>query len=185
MKKNTPTEEARYKFEDGYLTITVNSYHNTSEKLRYTIKRISRSNLSDFIKLYQQNLEEFLYHNFAVGSVIASEAGWKTLEEMAKLVPVISANGDRVSLNLEELEDDYDMLTLLFLTEDVTEEGVGLSDGGLRPGLLAKLNHLDQGSLLGKALTVTRERKSEEIAQVNALANEFQNPGLETTTPTI
>jgi hypothetical protein len=183
MKKNATVEEPRYTLEDGYLTIRVSSYHNTSEKLKYTIKRIPRSNLADFIKLYQLNLEEFLYHNFAVGSVIASEQGWKTLEELAKLVPVISANGDRTSLNLAELEDDYDMLTLLFFTEDVTEDGVANSEGSLKPGLLAKLNHLDQGSLLGKALVTARERKAEVMVSVNQVMTEL-NPDLETLMPT-
>lgn len=183
MKKNTQVEEtSRYKLEDGYLTIAVNKY-GTSEKLKYNIKRIRRANLADFIKLYQQSLEEFLYHNFQIGSVIASEQGWKTLEDMARLVPVVSGTGDIVSLNLDDLEDDYDMLTLLFLTEDVTEDGVAVSDGGLKPGLLAKLNHLDQGSLLGKALTKSRERKADEIAAVNQAVSEL-NPALATMTPT-
>jgi len=136
--------------------------------------------------MYELLIEEYLYHNFEVGSLIATDRGWQLLQDIAKLVPVIK-NGDRVALNIEELEDDYEMISLLFLTEDVTERGVGKDpEPGLKPSLLSRLNHLDQGVLVGKAFPNIQERRADEILRIQTATKAIQvmNPVVETTTPT-
>lgn len=126
------------------------------------VKRVPRKKLHDLIVLQQDLLYAFLKNNASVGSVIASNSNWSTIEKIAKLLPVIGE--EKPGINLDELEDDISQITSIFFTQSVDENGMILNtDEGYKPSLIAELHQLDYyGNARDAAKKIYQERKEEE-----------------------
>lgn len=132
------------------------------------IKRVKRCNLSKLIELQRILLEDFIYYNAEVGSLIANNSSWKTLEKIASLIPVIP--NKTLADYLELLEDDLDLITQLFFTESWDSEKGNYSDGfSFKPSLVSKLNRLDYSGDMGKG--ILKAGKKKEIEQEEILKN--------------
>lgn len=146
------------------LEITIqNSDTNDTEKL--LIKRVKRNNLSKLIELQRILLEDFIYFNAEVGSLIANNSSWKTIEKIASMIPVVP--NKYLSDYLVLLEDDLDLITQLFFTESWDKENFNYTDGfSFKPSLLSKLNRLDYSGDLGKGILKAGKKKEMEQEEI-------------------
>lgn len=149
------------------LEITIHSSEaDKTEKI--LIKRVKRCNLSKLIDLQRLLLEDFIYFNAEVGSLIANNSSWKTLEKIASLIPVVPDK--TLSDYLDILEDDLDLITQLFFTESWDKENFIYTDGfSFKPSIISKLNRLDYSGDLGKG--ILKAGKKKEMEQEEILKN--------------
>jgi hypothetical protein len=144
--------------------ITLQSY-DTDKSEKILIKRVKRNNLNKLIELQKVLLEDFIYFNAEVGSLIANNSSWKTIEKISSIIPV-SPNGF-LSDYLEALEDDLDTLTQLFFTQSWDSKESNYSDGfSFKPSLISKLNRLDYTGDLGKGILKAEKRKEQDMKEV-------------------
>lgn len=147
----------------------LNSTTGQQEKL--LIKRVKRNNLTKLIELQRILLEDFIYFNAEIGSLIANNSSWKTIEKICSIIPVLP--NKYLSDYLDLLEDDLDTITLLFFTESWDTENFKYTDGfSFKPSLLSKLNRLDYAGDLGKGvLKVGKKKEKEEEMILQSLEN--------------
>lgn len=122
------------------------------------LKRVPRSKYKDLIALQQLLLEAFVENNGATGSVIADDANWKTLKKLSSMLPVVGQ--DEKGFDVEKIENDILLITRLFFTQAVNEDGsVDLSEG-FKPSLLAEFYQLDYSGFLQRAVMEIEKRKT-------------------------
>lgn len=119
------------------------------------VKRVSRKQLQDLIILQQDLIEAFLKNNASVGSIIADDAIWSSIEKLSNILPTVG--NDTPGIKLEKLEDDLTQLTKIFFTESVDENGLPISpkniqDEWYQPSLISKLHQLDYYGATQKAI---------------------------------
>lgn len=136
---------------------------NDEDKVVETVqlKRIARSQYKDLIALQQLLMQAFVEYNGATGSVIADEANWKTLIKLGKMLPVIGGN-DKEGFDVNKIEHDIVLITRLFFTQAVKEDGsVDLTDG-FKPSILAEFYQLDYSGFLQKAVRDLETNKKKD-----------------------
>jgi hypothetical protein len=129
------------------------------------ISRVKRKDLKVFIQLTGTILEDFMFYNASVGSFLSNEPSYKLLQQVSKLIPTTSGE----PLPLEDIEDDYDLLVRLFVSEAWNgKEFENLSEG-FKPSILAKLNQIDYSSQVGKALVVATQKREVAHPEIQTL----------------
>jgi hypothetical protein len=160
------------------LEITLrNTQDDEVEKI--ILKRVKRNNLSKLIELQRLLLEEFIYFNASIGSLVSDPKSWKNIEKICTLIPVVPSK--TLADYLSYLEDDIDLLTKLFFTDSWDNEAEDYIDGqSFKPSLLSKLNRLDYTGDLGKGILLAGMKKEKEL---NSLREEIQPPEVESLSP--
>jgi hypothetical protein len=154
-----------------------NSQDNEIEKI--ILKRVKRNNLSKLIELQRLLLEEFIYFNASIGSLVSDPKSWKNIEKICTLIPVVPSK--TLADYLSYLEDDIDLLTKLFFTDSWDTETEDYIDGkSFKPSLLSKLNRLDYTGDLGKGILMAGIRKEKELKN---LQDELIQTEVENSTP--
>lgn len=159
------------------LEITVKDFEGKDlEKL--ILKRVKRNNLTKLIELQKILLEDFIYFNASIGSLVSNPSSWKNLEKICTLIPVVpnSTLGDYINI----LEDDIDLLTKLFFTNSWDSEKEEYVHGNsFEPSLISKLNRLDYTGDLGKGIlksAMRKEKELQEYQEVTKPQEENSNP---------
>lgn len=143
--------------------ITLTKFDSTFEKI--LIQRVKRNNLTKLIELQRLILEDFIYYNGEVGSLIANNSSWKTIEKICSMIPVIP--NKTLTDYLDFLEDDLDGLTQLLFTESWDSEKSIYTDGvSFKPSLISKLNRLDYTGDLGKGIIKAGKKKEKEQEEI-------------------
>ena len=146
-----------YRLENTYLKVTAN------EDKEITIRRIPRSNLAKFSERYELVIEKLLEVNGAMGSFLADNRNYNNLKELCKLIPI---DEEPKTLQLEEIEENYALLTLLFFTTSFDHEEFKFqnldNEEPFKPSLISKFNFVEYEELVGKMALKVRIKKTKE-----------------------
>ena len=151
--------------------------NNDQEVDKIILKRVKRSNLTKLIELQRLLLEEFIYFNASIGSLVADTKSWKNIERIATLIPVVP--NKTLADYLDVLEEDIDTLTKLFFTDSWDTEKGDYADGKtFKPSLLSTLNRLDYTGDLGKGILKAGMKKEKELQSLTEEAPQNQEENL-------
>lgn len=124
-----------------------------TEEFDITIRRVKRKDLAKFTEKYEEVLRRLFLVDGEIGSFIKEEKNYTLLKQVCELIPVDEEDG---KLNLEWIEEDYILLTLLFFTLSYDVEKKEFSnDDKMRKPLLSKFNFVEYDALVGKLSTET------------------------------
>lgn len=147
-----------YKLENTYLLITgLKKVKDEEGKLKdeefdITIRRVKRKDLAKFTEKYEEILRRLFFVDGSIGSFLKDEKNYTLLKQVCELIPVDEEEG---KLNVEWIEEDYALLTMLFFTLSYDVESGEFNDEKMRKPLLAKFNFVEYDSLVGKLSTET------------------------------
>lgn len=148
-----------FTLENTYLRITgsrnVKNEEGKVENKEFdiTIRRVKRKDLAKFTEKYEEVLRRLFLVDGQIGSFLKDDKNYTLLKQLCEIIPIDEEDG---KLNLEWIEEDYALLTLLFFTSsyDVNKQEF-LDDEKFRKPLLAKFNFVEYDSLVGKLSTET------------------------------
>jgi hypothetical protein len=132
----------------------------------FIVQRVKRKDLQAFITLQGEILEDFMFFNTAFGSFIADNNSYKKLISLCKIIPVLGHD----YLPLEEIEDDYDLMIKLFMSD--SWNGTDFDDivnKGFKPSLLSTLNKIDFSTQMGKSLVLAGQRREKAYPEMTQL----------------
>jgi hypothetical protein len=155
-----------FRLENTFLKI------KPTEEKELTIRRIPRVNLAKFSERYELVIEKLLEVNGAMGSFLADNKNYTNLKELCKLIPI---DEEPKTLQLEEIEENYALLTLLFFTTSFDYEEFKFdnleNDEGFKPSLISKFNFVEYEELVGKMAIKVRIGKMKEQMEAQQKMN--------------
>lgn len=123
-----------------------------NEPFDITIRRVKRKDLAKFTQKYEEVLRRLFEVDGAFGSFFIEDKNYNLLKQLCELIPVDEEGG---KLNLEWLEDNLGLLTLLFFTTSYDIEKGEFADEKMRKSLIAKFNYVEYDAVVGKLNTET------------------------------
>lgn len=118
------------------------------------IKRATRANMREIIKLQQILMDAFVEKNIAIGELVLDNGVWKNIERLAKLLPILGESEKVFDVNL--IADDLEQICQIFFTQSMKDNGEFINDGGWEPSKISALHHLDYQGALGKSIQKLR-----------------------------
>jgi hypothetical protein len=158
-----------YKLENTYLTIPGVKQVKTEEgvleqqEFDITVRRVKRKDLAKFTEKYEEVLRRLFLVEGSIGSFLKDDKNYTLLKQLCELIPVDEEGG---KLDVEWIEEDYALLTLLFFTLSYDIGEGEFKDEKMRKPLLAKFNFVEYDSLVGKLsteTTITKLRNSKPL----------------------
>ena len=140
----------------------------------YVIKRVKRAKLAAFVEQQNAIMTGLLLHGGYIGSFLQDTNNIKKLEAICKLIPLAE---DGKFLPFSALEEDYELLTLLFFSTSFdadTMDYVVDDDVNYEPSLLHKFNFINYREVLGKLQLQVMQEKAKEYQQLRDQAKEIQ-----------
>jgi hypothetical protein len=147
-----------YKLENTYLTIPGVKQEKNEEgvlerkEFDITVRRVKRKDLAKFTEKYEEILRRLFLVEGSIGSFLKDDKNYTLLKQLCELIPVDEEGG---KLDVEWIEEDYALLTLLLFTLSYDIEEGEFKDEKMRKPLLAKFNFVEYDSLVGKLSTET------------------------------
>jgi len=128
------------------------------------IKRATRANMREIIKLQQILMDAFVEKNIAIGELVLDSGIWKNIERLGKLLPILGEPEKLFDVN--SIADDLEQICQIFFTQSMKDNGEFVNDGGWEPSKISALHHLDYQGALGKSIQRLREgvKQKEETA---------------------
>lgn len=148
----------QYELKNDYLQIegkrevkTDEGVVNT-EKFDITVRRVKRKDLAKFTQKYEEVLRRLFEVDGAFGSFFIEDKNYNLLKQLCELIPTDEQSG---KLNIEWIEEDLGLLTLLFFTSSYDTEKGEFADEKMRKSLIAKFNYVEYDAVVGKLNTET------------------------------
>jgi hypothetical protein len=91
------------------------------------LKRVVRKNLTNFLNIYSEVLEEVIRLNFGVGEYLSDDKNYNKLKKLLALFPV---EGQDTGFNIEEVEEEHDLLIQLLIASNWDVDKKELESGG-------------------------------------------------------
>jgi len=164
-----------YKLENTYLTIPgVKQVKNEegvleTQEFDITVRRVKRKDLAKFTEKYEEILRRLFLVEGSIGSFLKEDKNYTLLKQLCELIPVDEEGG---KLDIEWIEEDYALLTVLLFTLSYDVEEGEFKDEKMRKPLLAKFNFVEYDSLVGKLSTETTITK---LKTSKPLMDELEN----------
>lgn len=117
-----------------------------------TLRRVKRKDLAKFTQKYEEVLRRLFEVDGAFGSFFIEDKNYNLLKQLCELIPIDEAPG---RLNLEHIEDNLGLLTLLFFTTSYDLEKGEFIEEKMRKSLIAKFNYVEYDTVVGKLNTET------------------------------
>jgi hypothetical protein len=160
-----------YELKNDYLSIEVTIQEKDEEgvihyrKQDITIRRVKRKDLAKFTQKYEEVLRRLFEVDGAFGSFFIEDKNYNLLKQLCELIPIDETPG---KLNLEWIEEDLGLLTLLFFTTSYDIEKGEFVDEKMRKSLIAKFNYVEYDTVVGKLnteTTITKLKNSKAMVQ--------------------
>jgi hypothetical protein len=117
-----------------------------------TIRRVKRKDLAKFTQKYEEVLRRLFEVDGAFGSFFIEDKNYNLLKQLCELIPIDEAPG---KLDIEWIEENLGLLTLLFFTTSYDIEKGEFIEEKMRKSLIAKFNYVEYDTVVGKLNTET------------------------------
>lgn len=148
-----------FTLENTYLIIPGNRLVKNEEgklenkEFDITVRRVKRKDLAKFTEKYEEVLRRLFLVDGQIGSFLKDDKNYTLLKQVCELIPIDEEDG---KLNVEWIEENYPLLTILFFTLSYDVDKQEFEEGDkMRKPLLAKFNFVEYDSLVGKLSTET------------------------------
>ena len=148
----------KYELANDYLLIEGKKQEKNEDssvdniKFEITLRRVKRKDLAKFTQKYEEVLRRLFEVDGAFGSFFIEDKNYNLLKQLCELIPIDEENG---KLNIEWIEEDLGLLTLLFSTTSYDTDKGELIDEKMRKSLIAKFNYVEYDTVVGKLNTET------------------------------
>jgi hypothetical protein len=105
--------------------IQIKSYDPNTDEYKvdktYIVQRSTRSDLDTLVTLQKEALYHFLEADIKIGEIVRSNDAWETLKTFASNLSIVGKK--EKGFDLEELADDIEQISRIFITQSITDEG--------------------------------------------------------------
>jgi hypothetical protein len=155
--------------------IQIKSYDEKTDEYKidktYIVQRSTRSDLDILVTLQKEVLFHFFEADINIGEILRSNDAWETLKTFANNLNIVGKK--EKGFDLEELADDIEQISRIFITQSITDEGTierGIDDEiRWKPSLVSELHKLNFGLYFTEQVGEWRKRNNllteEEEAQ--------------------